>query len=87
MKTKATIKTVADIRAWLDSQEVDYTEKGMPNLFGSFESQRLLMPHITHDGTCEGYGEFQVGYSADGVYMILDWENKSEETEKEDHGN
>ena len=72
--SKATIKTVSDLRDWLKAQEDDFNEKGMAELFGEFGMQELWMPHITDDGSCKGYGEFQAGYSADGVYMILDWE-------------
>jgi hypothetical protein len=58
-------------------QEEDFNEKGMDRLFGEFADQQLLMPHLTNDGVCKGYGEFQAGYSTDGVYMILDWEDGS----------
>ena len=77
MKTKAIIKNIGDIRKWLDTQEEDFNDKGMSEMFGAYEDQQLLMPHITNTGDVVGYGEFSIGYSADGVYIILDVENVS----------
>lgn len=49
------VKTIKELREYLDQLEAQWTEQDTEYM-GGFESQELWVPYFDKEGNCEGYG-------------------------------